>query len=345
VRQWRRYRDLLGPNPDRDLADEVRFHLETETEQLIAAGMAPEDARRVAVARFGDVDRYVKECRASDARRLRRRRRAGLVDVLRQDVRQSVRGLVRRPAFAGAVIMVLALGVGANAAVFSVVDRLFLRPPAAVHEPGELTRVFVTRRREDGSDYFQVRFSMPEARIIDSALGRAFPSTIFFRRDVGVEVVRGATRQLSSAWVSPTYFPVLGVRLFAGNDFDAESGRFGVLAGSAVISWGLWQSAFGADPNVVGRTIRVDGAPVTVRGVAPRGFAGIDVDVTDVWLPLAGFTGFGRDDREWYADWRRIAFRVLARAPAGVSRDQLVARVSAAMRESAAAAQLWLDGA
>ena len=177
---WRRYRDFFGPNPERDLADEVAFHLETETEELIAAGLPPDEARRRALARFGDTHRFLAECRASDARRLGRRRRARLLDVVRQDVRQSVRGLVRRPAFAATTILVLAIGVGANASAFSIVDHLFLRPPAAVHEPSELTRIFVDRRRANGTDYFQVRFSLPEARLIDSAISRTFPSTIFF---------------------------------------------------------------------------------------------------------------------------------------------------------------------
>jgi predicted permease len=338
---WRRYRDFFGPNPERDLADEVRFHLETEIEDLVAAGVSPDDARSRALARFGDVARFVAECRASDGRRLGRQRRARLLDVIRQDARYSVRGLVRRPAFAVTTILVLAIGVGANAAVFSIVDHLFLRPPAAVNNPAEVKRIFVSRRNDKGADYFQVRFSLPEARLIDSAVSRTFPSTIFFRRDLKVELDPGVPRTLSSAWVSPTYFSVLGVRLFAGTAFGTEAARFGVPAASAIISWTLWQRTFAAEPNVIGRVIRVDGRPVTIRGIAPRGFSGIDVDMTDIWLPLAGFAGFGGDrDRPWYDDWGRIAFRVLARVPAGGSTEQLVTSVQAGVRASTEARRI-----
>ena len=336
----RRYREFFGPNPERDLADEVQFHLETETEDLIAAGVPPDEAKRRAVEKFGDVDRFVAECRASDARRLARRRRARLIDVLRQDVRQALRGLVRRPAFAATTILVLAIGVGANAAAFAVVDHLFLRPPAVVHEPAELKRIFVTRRRDNGTEYFQVRFSLPEARLIDSMVSRRFPSTMFFRRDLPVQIGDGASHSLSTAWVSPTYFSVIGVPLLAGSDFGAEAARFGNPATSAIISWDLWQREFAADPEAIGRPLRVDGRTVTVRGIAPRGFSGIDVDATDIWMPLAGFTGFDKSpDHRWYEDWGLIAIRVVSRVPTGASIDALVTAVQAGIAASTRAAR------
>jgi predicted permease len=342
---WRRYRDFLRENPQRDLADEVQFHLETETEEQIAAGLSPEEARRRTLARFGDVDRTLAECRASDARRLKRRNRLRLFDTLRHDVRYAFRGLVRQPAFASAAILVVALGVGANASIFSVVDHLFLRPPAGVEKPEELRRIFVIRQRDTGAEYFQVRFPLPEARAIDSSIAEAFPSTTFFRRDVPVELEPGASRSMSSGWVSPSFFTVLGVKLLAGSDFGPESARFGVPAASAIISWSFWQREFAGDRGVLGRTIRVDGNPVTIRGVTPRGFTGIDVGVTDVWMPLAGFTGYiAQSGQAWHEDWRIIAFRVLARVPRGVSDEQLVMRVEAGARVSAESFRLAEPG-
>lgn len=125
-----RYRDFIRPNPRRELEDELRFHLETEIEELIAAGRSPAEARQEALARFGDVDRFLAECGESDRKRLGRRRRARFFDVVRQDLRYPVRGLLHRPAFAASAILVLAIGVGANASVLSGVDHLFLRQPA-----------------------------------------------------------------------------------------------------------------------------------------------------------------------------------------------------------------------
>jgi hypothetical protein len=107
-----RYRDFIRPNPRRELEDEMRFHLETEVEELIAVGRSPAEARQEALAKFGNVDRFIAECSESDRKRLGRRRRARIVDVVRQDLRYAVRGLLRRPAFSVSAILVLAIGVG-----------------------------------------------------------------------------------------------------------------------------------------------------------------------------------------------------------------------------------------
>ena len=332
-----RYRDFIRPDPRRELEDELRFHLEAETEALIAEGLSPAAARQRALAKFGDVDKFLADCGKSDRRRLSRTQRTRVVDALRQDTAYAARALLRRPAFSVTAILVLALGVGANAAVMSVVDHIFLRPPAVVRAPDRLKRVFVERQREDNSTYFQVRFSLPEARIIDSTIssGGAFPSTIFFRRQMPFASTGSTKRSVMSAWVTPSYFSVLGVHLYAGTDFAPEDSRFGVPATSAIVSWALWQRELGGDPNVIGRVVTIDGSPMRIRGIAPRGFVGVDIDVTDVWLPLGGLTAFRTTGQAWYNEWGLIAFRVLARVPDGVDERQLVARVEGAMRIAA----------
>ena len=114
MRAWRRYLEFFGRTPEQDLTDELRFHFDTEIEELIAAGRSPEEARREALARFGDVDRYRAEIAASDSRRVTRLSRARLADVLVRDVRYALRGLARRPMFAIACVSILAIGVGAK---------------------------------------------------------------------------------------------------------------------------------------------------------------------------------------------------------------------------------------
>jgi predicted permease len=335
VADWRRYRELLGSNPERDLADEIRFHLETETEDLMAAGVAPDEARRRALAKFGDVDRYVAQCRASDTRRVSRRRRVRLLEALRRDIRDAVRGVLRRPAFAATTVLVLAIGVGANAAIFSVVDHVFLRPPAGVRASEQLKRVFVTRQRDNGTSYFQVRFAYPEARLIDSTVSRVAAAAMFMRRDHRVQVGPAVARTVTTAWISSTYFDVVGVRLFAGSAFGGDADKVGTPAASAIVSWSFWQRALDGDPNAIGRTLRIDGHVVAVRGITPRGFAGLDVDVTDIWLPLGGFFGFDEtSDVPWYREWGVVAIRVLARLPAEVSEARLTASVQAGIRAS-----------
>jgi hypothetical protein len=257
-----------------------------------------------------------------------------MLDAVKQDAAYAVRSLMRRPAFTITAMLVLALGIGANAAVLSVVDHVFLRSPAGVHAPNEIRRVFVERQRSEGSKYFQVRFTMPEARIIDSTLRSAFPSTIFYRRRVPVRTAN-VTRSLTGAWVTPSYFSVLGVHLLAGGDFDRDNERLGVAPTSAIVSWSFWQRDLGGDASVIGRTIVVDGSPVTIRGIAPRGFTGIDLDVTDVWLPLGGLRALQSKDGPWYDNWGIIAFRVLARVPSGIDERQLTTRIEGAMQIAA----------
>ena len=312
---WRRYRDLLGSNPERDLRDEVRFHLETETEELIASGLSPDEARRQALARFGDVERAAAECRESDRRRLSRRHRGLFIDALAHDLRYAVRTLLKRPGFAATVVLTLALGIGANAAVFSVIDPLFFRMPAGVRAPDEVKQIYVERQPAKRERYFQARFSLPEARFIDSSIAAGgMAGAILLRNVADVEVRGGAARRVNTEWVTPAFLSVLGVRPLVGVDFDAESGRFGVPASTAIISFAFWQRELEGNPRALGSVISVAGRPVTIRAIAPPGFAGIDLDGTDMWLPLGGFTGYpDRPGRpRWYESWGTIAFRVIA---------------------------------
>ncbi len=338
LRSWRRYRELFGSSPEHDVRDEVRFHLDTETEELIASGVSPDEARRHALARFGDVEQAMAACRESDHRRLERQRRGRVFDAFAQDLRYAVRSLLKRPGFTASVALILALGIGANAAVFSVVDPLFFRMPAGVRAPHDVAQIYVERLRSTGDRYFQARFSLPEALFIDSSIAAGgLSSAILLRSDVAVAVANGTPRRVRTQWVTPGFLATLGVRPFIGSDFDTESGRFGIPATTAIVSWHFWQRELDGDPKALGRVIRVAGRPVMVRGITPRDFAGIDLEGADLWLPLGGFTGFQKPGQApWYESWGTIAFRIVARAPAGEARRQLIQRVDAGVHAAAA---------
>jgi putative ABC transport system permease protein len=336
---WRRYRELLGANAERALSDEVCFHLETEMDELLSAGLTPDEAKREAMARFGDVERAMAQCRESDRRRLSRRRRAFVFDAIGQDARYAVRTLLRQRGFAATAVIILALGIGANAAVVSVIDPLFFRMPGGVRAPDEVKQIYVERRPAKSAPYFQARFSLPEARFIDSAIaGDSFPSAVWFRSDVDVEVRAGSPRRAKTEWVTASFLSVLGIRPSAGTDFDAESAPLGVPASTAIVSWAFWQRELAADSSALGRVIRVAGRPVTIRAITPRGFAGIDLEGADLWLPLGGYAVSSEQPGRppWYESWGTIRFRVVARVPANRSEQRLAARVEAGARAAAA---------
>lgn len=283
---WRRYLRVWRGNPREDVAEEVQFHLETEIEELAASGLSPAEARARALAQFGDVGQAITECIASDHRRLRRYRWTQFQDTIRHEVKYILRGFTRRPSFTATVIATLALGVGANAAVFSIVDRVFLRPPAEVQEPSQLRRLYLLRGSPPNT---RSRFGLPQAHAIAAQLGARFPTTIYDGGDrTRIELAGNTPRIVNADWVTPNFFNVLGVRVVAGRDFEDADLRFGEASTSLIISWDFWQREFAGDRSVIGKSVRVRGQPMTIVGVAPRGFRGIDVDAADIWVPLAG---------------------------------------------------------
>ena len=257
---------------ERELDAELTFHVDRLAQDFIAQGLPPEEARRRALVRFGGIE-PTKEA-ARDVRGTRWLEDAG------RDIRYAFRMMRRTKGFTAAALLSLALGVGANAGVFSVVEALLLRPlPLA--RPDEI--VFLNRT---GFDEPNLRFSHPEllrlsADIPDASFA-GMSSTARMQLSVaqGVELVIG---QL----VTGTWFELLGVRAAAGRVLAPADDR--TLGGSPVVvlSDDLWTRQFGRDRTIVGRTVRLNGNVVTVVGVAPPGFSGVTVGAPiDLWLPV-----------------------------------------------------------
>jgi putative ABC transport system permease protein len=248
------------------------------------------------------------------------------VDSAIQDLRYAVRGLLRSPGFTAIAVLTLALGTGANAAVFSFVNALLLQPPSAVSHPGELVSVFTS----DFSSGPYGQTSYPDfvslARDTD-----AFASLAAYE-DVGRAVITAGdiAEMVRVSRVSGQYFHTLGLapahgRLLAHADMTLGPSTV------AVISHRLWLSAFGGNPDHIGRTARLAGVPLVIAGVAPRGFESLRLGQShDVWVPISP-----SDEDPLPRDRRGL--EVIGRLRSGVTLDQAQAQVSALAAELARA--------
>lgn len=242
------------------LDEELRFHLDMLTERNVRRGMRPEAARRAARLAFGGVDRF--EEAASDEYRSRR------LEELGRDVRRSARNLVRAPAFATAVVLSLALGIGATTVVFSVVDHVVLRP-LPYRDPGQL--VVVREVVHDIRDAYPTlganagHYMEWRERCAVCEDVAALRPTGLTRSDTGEPTRFDAVR------VSANFFPLLGVQALHGRLFREDEDREGG-GDVVVVSHGFWMRHFGADPAAVGQTLTFNGRASTVVGVLPPEF-------------------------------------------------------------------------
>ena len=265
---------------DEEVDEEIAFHLEMRTRELVDRGLDPARARAQALHRLGDVAALRRTCLHLGKRRDRRMRLLQWLDELRDDVRYSLRQLAHAPAFALVAVATLALGIGANTAVFSIVNAVLLRSlPYA--QPDQLVKIWGEYRKEGIPQNW---ISEPEWWDMRGSL-RAFSSMAAYATGGGVNLTRNGSDPLRVTTTSATasLLPLLGVRPMEGRlftDEDDQPGRDRV----ALLDYGFWMSQMAGDPSAVGRSIELNGEAYTVIGVLPRGFTfGGDVNL---WLPL-----------------------------------------------------------
>ena len=301
-----RVRALFGRRRmERDLDEELSFHLEKETEKNLARGMSPERARREAYRRFGGVERHREGTREAWGVRW-------LEDGL-QDLRLGVRRMVRSPLFSGTAVLTLALGVGGTVALFSVVQGLLLRP--LPYEDDERLVVFWSDWDWRGVEFDLVR----EVAAAYEDIAAYSLSAVTLR-----EGDRPAAPLIASV-TSAELFDVLGARPLLGRTFRTGEDRPGAEP-VVVLSHALWQQELGGDPDVVGRRVILDGASVTAIGVMPpdfyfpvpdvRAWMPLELDPdqgryhTTGWLVLLGRVRVGTTDAQLQADLRSVAARL-----------------------------------
>lgn len=292
--RWSLLRRILRPNERKEVSDEIAFHIQMRTAELVEQGVDPSQAREMAERRFGPVQPIQSALVDSVRRRRKREDRAEAFMSMRQDLRFAVRSLRRAPGFAVSAIATLGLGVGATLAVFSVVNGVLLRP-LPYDDPARIHMIWITQAGPDGnvSDlpltsgfYSDIE---RESRGVQSMA--AFRAWSYSLSEAGAS----EAESLEGARVSPGLFDVLGIHPALGQSFtkaDAVPGGPNV----ALISHDLWRRRFAGDVGIVGRRVMLNGVAFTVTGVMPPGFAfprGAELPApfgfglrTQVWTPL-----------------------------------------------------------
>ncbi len=259
---------------EQDLKDELQFHIEQRVEHLAGAGLPREEAIRRARFEFGGVERYKEGCR--DVRGV------GWLDELSRNVLYAWRSLRQHPGFTAVAVLSLALGIGANLAVFGVLHRLVLNK-LPVRDPDGLYQVVV--RSGSGPSY---TMPLPKFDVIRDNF--TFFNPLFGWSDRIAALTAGEyKRSAQIAPVTANYFEALGLRASLGRLFTSQDGE-ARAADIAVISHDLWQAAFGSSPRVIGSTVKVGDVSFVVIGVAPSGFSGTQPGLAPaLYLPLHGY--------------------------------------------------------
>lgn len=264
----------------RDVKDEVAFHIDMRTRELIEQGVDPAAAERMAREAFGDRAAIENQTTAISDSAGRRRRRAEMLDSLRRDVGFALRGLIRQPGFALAAIATLALCIGANVAVFSVIDTVVLRPLPFPRSD----RIITFYNAYPGSGVERSGNSVPD--YFDRRENLTAIDSVALYDEISATIGEGAAAaNVFVSRVSPEFFDVLGAEPALGRAFDAEDGVIGRNT-NVVISHGLWQSHFGGAEDVLGDTLEVDDNAYTVIGVMPADFEFVTWNA-QAWFSLA----------------------------------------------------------
>jgi predicted permease len=265
------------PRVDDEVDEELAFHLEMRVHEYIADGMDPDQARRKAEQRFGNVGRMRTTLRTLGKVRNRHMQRTEYLNELRQDALFTFRQLLKNPGFTAVAILTLALGIGGTTAIFSAVYAVVLQP-LPLREPARLMVV---------SETFQgLPSEVSAGNYTDTAAGVSAFEGLSAARFSSFNLSDGTTpERVIGARVTANYFTVMGVLPALGRTFLAEEDRPGNER-VVILSHRLWTRRFGADPSMVGRTMRMNGVNYMVAGVMPRSFD-LTTDSEELWTPIA----------------------------------------------------------
>ena len=313
---------------ERELHEELEFHIDREARKLEATGLSPADALRQAQLAFGGVERIKDDTRDMHG--------ISWLETFAADVRYAVRGLRARPAFTLAVVLTLGLAIGANVAMFGIVDQLLLRTPPYLRDAHRVHRVYFTSR-DGNADLTEPTTEFP--RYLDiGRFSRSLEATaVLAQRSFAIGVGETA-REMPVGIVSASFWEFFDAAPIVGRFFTARDDAIPTGAPVVVLSYALWQLEYGGSPNVIGQTVQIGPGVCTIIGVAPPGFVGIpDEGAPVAYIPatLYGYavsSGRGRVDYHTSYNWGWLS--VVVRRKPGISIDAASADLTNAYRLS-----------
>lgn len=324
---WMR-RDRL----DAELNEELQFHRRQLERDARHAGVAADDAQASARRRLGNATRIVEESRE--------RWSVPWLDHLQQDVRYALRGLRRTPGFTLSVIATLGLGIGANVAMFGVIDQLMFRPHAYLRDPGSVHRVYLQSLGRDAGSTSPIRRTtdgLEYTRYVDlTQWTRSFSQTAALYTTNMAIGTGAAAKEREVAAVSASYFQFFDARPALGRYFVSSEDTTPVGAPVAILDYGFWQSEFGGR-DVIGELLQVGGINATIVGVVPEKFSGFSESTpAAVYVPITTLAGMdrGEDGKTYFTTYAWSWLRMVARRKPGVSVEAANADLTSAYRRS-----------
>ncbi len=309
---------------ERELDEELRFHIAREAEKLERAGLSRDAAVRAAKLSFGGVDRIKEDSRES--------RGVTFVEHVAQDTKYAVRGIRSRPAFTAVVVATLGLGVGVNAAMFGVIDRLMFRAPRYLVDPASVNRVYTAEMNAQGERPFDRDLEYPRYEDLTRWTRSISQTAAFAYRTMAVGD-GDETQPLLVAAASATYFDFFDARPVLGRFYTASEDSLPAGSAVTVIGYGFWQSHYGGSEDALGKSIRLGTRLYTIIGVAPPGFEGVsDGRLPVAIIPLKTFAAATHAD--FYRDYGWGWLEVVIRRKPGVSVADATADLTNAYRRS-----------
>lgn len=316
---------------NRDVSDEIEMHLALRAEQLVHMGWEPDAARLEAARRLGSLGSTGKGLRTHAHQRERSMHIREWKTDLWADVRYALRALRREPGFSAFSIVTLALGIGVNAAMFSVVDRLMLRGPSHVRDVGQLRRLQIARQEAGRPLLREGRFGYVAYDAIRHNTSSFAAVAAYSVRPEGVLLGRGAeARRINLGEATAGLFPLLGVQPAAGRFFTEKEDDTLAPERVVVLAYAFARQQFGATADAVGKSLTLDNAEHVVIGVAPRGFTGPDLTRVDVWMPESIFGQ--RTTNNWTRNWNSSWLSLVVRLKPDVTTERADADATAAFR-------------